>query len=95
MVSPLAGIAAAPLIGLHALRRRPAVCTSLAVTADGRFALPEEGRFDLALAPASRSGPGWLILVFADRPGRRMLLLRDQLDAVAWRSLRLQVTERR
>jgi hypothetical protein len=94
MVSPLAGLVAVPLIWLHARGRRPTVCAALAVTADGRFALPDEGRFDLALAPASRSGPGWLILVFADRPGHRMLLLRDQLDAPAWRALRLAVRER-
>jgi hypothetical protein len=83
-----------PLLALHFFRRRPASGTGLAMAVDGRFALPAEGRHDLVLAAGSRAGPGWLLLVFTDRPDRSLLLLKDQLDAPVWRRLRLAVSER-
>jgi hypothetical protein len=94
MVSPVAGIIAAPLIALHGRLRRPREPSVIQITSEGRFGLPEEFRFDLDIAPGSREGPGWLLLEFPDRPGRRLLLLRDQLDADAWRELRLRIFER-
>jgi hypothetical protein len=94
MVSGPVGIVALPLIALHGRLRRPAEPSVIQVTPGGRFGLPEEFRFDLAIAPGTREGPGWLLLEFSDRPGRRLLLLRDQLDADAWRELRLRILER-
>jgi hypothetical protein len=93
MVSPVAGLAGLPLLALHSRRNRPGGCPPLALTATGRFALPAEGRFDLALSTASRTGPGWLSLVFTDKPNSRLLLLEDQVDASTWRELRLAIKE--
>ena len=95
MVSPLAGSAVLAHCGALAVRSRPGGRRSIVVTAEGRISLPDEGRFDLPLAADSRAGPGWLTLVLQDRPDRRMLVLRDQLSAPAWRALRLAVRERR
>lgn len=96
MVSAPAGMAAVPLFVLHGLRRRQAqMPTMIQVTADGHFALPDENRSGLTLTAASRSGPGWLQLSFADRPGQRLLLLSDQVDAGSWRVLRIAIRERR
>ena len=85
----------ATVLGILALRRGPAPPSVILVTADGRFALPDENRSHLLLTPASRSGPGWLQLSFSDRPGPRLLLLRDQVDPEAWRVLRIAILERR
>jgi len=93
MVSPLAGLAGLPLLALHGWRRRPNGCPPLALSATGRFALPTEGRFDLALSTASRTGPGWLTLVLTDKPDSCLLLLEDQVDASTWRRLRLAIRE--
>ena len=94
MVSPEAGPAAL-LIGVWRLHRRGRQRPKLLVVSLGaRFALPAEQRFDLALTSASRAGPGWLELVFSDRPEAGLLLIRDQLDASAWRRLRLAIRDR-
>jgi hypothetical protein len=93
MVSAPVGIVVALLLLLFSLRRRAAAATVIVVTADGRFGLPNENRSDLTLTPASRSGPGWLQLSFSDRPGQRLLLLRDQVDARDWRVFRIAILE--
>lgn len=95
MVSAPAGIVVAALLGLLALRRRQSTPIVISVTADGHFALPNENRSDLTLTPLSRSGPGWLQLSFSDHPGRRLLLLRDQVDDGAWREFRIRILESR
>jgi len=95
MVTLPAGIAVALLLCILACRRREASATVIRVTPDGRFHLPDENRSNLALAAGSRTGPGWLQLSFADRPGQPLLLLRDQVDAAAWRVLRIAILERR
>jgi len=87
------GVAAWPLLGWHARRRNPARRTLLIVSADSRFGLPVENRFDLALAPDTRFGPGWIMLHFADQPRRGVLLLPDQLPGGQWRRLRLLLGE--
>jgi hypothetical protein len=89
----LAG-AALPVLVLHARWRRPAG-TRLIVITGQRFGLPAEGRFDLALMPASDIGAWSAELVFDDRPGVPRRIYRDQLDSAAWRRLRLAITESR
>ena len=95
MVSPPLGILVLLIELWRGLRRAPDRRSLLIVSAGARFAMPGEGRFDLALAPGSREGPGWIELEFTDRPGVRTTLLRDQLDAADWRRLGLAIRERR
>lgn len=96
LASASAGIVALPLLALHGLARRPAPPpVVIEITPDGRFGLPDENRSNLTLTRESRSGPGWLRLSFADRPGQRLLLLRDQVDAGGWRLLRIAIQEGR
>ena len=95
MVSAWAGWVAVPLLGFRVLCCRQSTRTVMLVTREGRFLLPDENQSHLALTAASRSGPGWLQLSFADRPGPGLLLLRDQVDAGAWRVLRLAILESR
>ncbi len=92
MTNPVAAVLGAPLVAWHAAARRPAR-PPLLVVSGRRFALPAEGRFDLALTPRSRAGSLWLSLSFDDCPGRPLLVLRDQLDAAGWRRLNLAVAE--
>lgn len=84
-----------PLLAFFALRHRQASSTVISVTPDGRFTLPNENRSDLTLTRESRSGLGWLQLSFSDRPGERLLLLRDQVDAPGWRVFRIAIREGR
>jgi hypothetical protein len=93
MVSVPAGIAVVLLLFLFSRRRRQATPTVIAITPDACFGLPNENRSDLTLTTASRSGPGWLQLSFSDRPGQRLLLLRDQVDDRDWRVLRIAILE--
>lgn len=95
MVSPLAAVPVL-LLGFGWFRRAGRHRSRLLVVSAGaRFALPVEGRFDLALSPASRSGPGWQLLVLGENPATEMLLVRDQLDATARRRLEIAIRERR
>lgn len=90
------GFAALPLLALHGVIRRPPPAPPvIEITPGGRFALPDENRSDLTLGRESRSGPGWLRLSFVGRPGQPLLLLRDQVDAAAWRLFRIAIHERR
>jgi hypothetical protein len=93
MVSLWLAFAVWPLLGWHARRRYPVRGMLLIVSADFRFGLPVENRFDLALAPETRSGPGWILLHFSDQPCRGILLLADQLPRSQWRRLRLMLRE--
>jgi hypothetical protein len=95
MVSAPAGVAVAPLIAFHSLRRREPTPAGIWVTADGRCFLPGENRSNCALSPDSRAGPGWLQLSFGGLPEQSLLLLRDQVDAGAWRVLRIAILESR
>jgi hypothetical protein len=95
MANAPAGIVVSALLACLALRRPPARPCVIAVTPDGRFALPDENRSNLMLTRESRSGLGWLQLSFSDRPGERLLLLHDQLDADAWRVFRIAILESR
>lgn len=81
-------------VGLHYRLRFPVRGALLLVGPDGRFALPAEGRFDLALDGASAVSDCWAELVFRDRPRSRLLLLRDQVTDSDWRLLCLALTER-
>jgi hypothetical protein len=94
MVSPQLGLLALPVLGLHAVRRRPAT-TGLIVISNGRFGLPGEGRFDLEPGAAARAGACCVRLVFTDRPQSVLLIGRDQLDAPAWRQLCLAIRQSR
>lgn len=95
MVSPPAGIAVALLLLCFASRRRQVAPAVIAITPDGCFAVPDENRSNLTLTTESRAGPGWLQLSFSDRPGKRLLLLRDQVDARDWRVLQIAILEGR
>ena len=96
MVSAPAGIAVVLILLFFFVgRRRQAAPAVIAVTPDGRFALPDENRSNLTLTPRSRAGPGWLRLSFSDRPGQWLLLLGDQVDARDWRVLRIAILEGR
>jgi hypothetical protein len=81
------------LAGLHAGLRHPIRRALLVVSPGGRFALPAEQRFNLALAPATRVGGFWVELVFDDSRGSRLLLIRDQLTDSSWRRLRMALCE--
>jgi len=74
-------------------RRRPASIGLMLVCHGGQFALPEQGRFRLMLAEPAGIGPFWVRLVFTDRPGSQILLLRDQLPELQWRRLGLMLRE--
>jgi hypothetical protein len=80
---------ALPLLLVHGWLRRPACHDVLIVTDGEHFSLPLDNRFGLRLTAASGSGPGWISLVFRDRPLSQLLVLRDQVDAAGWRRLRL------
>ena len=87
-VSPhwVVGAAALSLLAYHYRARRPASCSMLLVAADGRFALPDEGRFRLRLAGTTCLAGFWAELAFEGLPGR-VLLLRDQFTDSDWRRL--------
>jgi len=78
-----------PVVLLHAWFRRPRRCDVLIVTDGDCFSLPLDSRFGLRLSPASTGGPGWISLIFPDRPRSQLLVLRDQIDAAGWRRLLL------
>ena len=77
----------------HFFRRRPKGPAMLVVSPGARVAFPVEGRFALEMTRHSAIGGFWSCLYFDDRPGRGVLLLRDQFTESAWRRLRLAVRE--
>jgi hypothetical protein len=85
----LPALAGLPALILHFRLRQPGSVRVLIVSDGSSFCLPLEQRFGLSLSAASRQGSGWFSLVFSDRPGTPLLVLRDQLDASGWRHLRL------
>jgi hypothetical protein len=85
----LPALAGLPALILHFRLRSPDSVRILIVSDGSIFCLPQEQRFGLRLTAASRQGPGWFSLVFSDRPGSPLLVLRDQLDDSGWRHLRL------
>jgi hypothetical protein len=82
-----------PLLVVHASLRDPRWSGLVIVSPGQRFAVPAAGRFDLALDASSRFGLFWAELVFAGPEPLRLLVLRDQIDARAWRRLRLAIAE--
>jgi len=91
--SLIPGLSRSCLIALHARSRYPTRQKLIVVSPAGRFALPAEGRFDLRLTPATRIGGFWVELVFDDRPGSPVLLIRDQFTDLSWRRLRVALRE--
>lgn len=91
---PLPGVAAGLVaVAWHYRHRFPRGRRLLLVDGDRRFALPADSRFNLRLLSDSAAGRLWITLVFSDRPGQGLLVLRDQLPAREWRLLRLMVLE--
>ena len=80
-------------IALHFHLRRPEWNRLLLISANGRFALPEQGRFNLTLAEPARCGSFWADLRLSDDPRRGVLLLRDQFTASQWRQFSLWLRE--
>lgn len=87
------GLLALPVLIGHLILRWPPAGPTLMVCDRVSFCLPLEGRFGLRLMAESRSGPGWIRLVFSDRPGVGVQILRDQLDSAGWRCLQLALRE--
>ena len=93
-VAPWIGAAAVLLLTAWA-RHRPTRTVGLILISGRVFGLPAQGRFGLALLPASAVG-GWAaMLVFSDRPRAPVCIYRDQVDSGAWRRLRIAVAESR
>jgi hypothetical protein len=93
MTIPLLWAPGLPLVVIHARVRDPRWSGLLIVSTGYRFAIPAAGRFDLALDAGSSFGPFWAELVFVGPEPARLLVLRDQIDARAWRCLRLAIAE--
>lgn len=87
-----------PALCLHAWWWWPQpVTAALDCSHAGDWSLPAEGLHGLVLGPGTRYSAWWVELHFETPGGRRkLLLLRDQLDAGSWRVLqaRLRETER-
>lgn len=78
----------------HAYWRRPRNPPRIVRNGNGFWSLPNRGQTGLRLGPATRYGDWWVDLRLAGSGGDvRVLLLRDQLSAAAWRVL--QATLRR
>ena len=80
----------------HAAAFRPRATPRLVWRGDGRIAVPELELYDLSLGPRSRHSALWIRLDL--RAGGRaldILLVADQLDAAAWRSLRSELNRLR
>ena len=83
-------------VGIHGLARRPRTPRRLVLEPDGTWSIPEQGQWRLQLAPGT-AWAAWyveLVLAGAARAPVRVLILRDQLDADAWRRLQVAVRER-
>ena len=79
---------------VHAWIRLPGSSILLLRFGDGSWAIPEQGRFKLQLAPNSSYSTVWVRLVFeADGARNTVLLLRDQMETEDWRRLQVAVRE--
>lgn len=84
------------LLAAHLGWRWPPPPLAIARNALGFWSLPDIGEAGLTIAPASAYG-GWWVDLRLCAPGRaaRVLLLRDQLDAHAWRLLKVTMRRER
>ncbi len=81
------------ILALHGGLKSPVGGSLLVVSSRARFGLPLEGRFDLRLSGGTHIGPFWVELAFSDRPGSRLLILKDQITEPEWRWLCLTLRE--
>jgi hypothetical protein len=82
------------LVAAHVFWRRPRGPGLIVRHADGTWAIPEQGRHGLRLVRGTAWTTWWVELVLAgDGRRTRALLLKDQLDADAWRRLQTTVRE--
>ena len=81
-------------LAAHGLWRRPGTPVRIIRNRNGFWSLPDRGHLGLRLGPATRYGDWWVDLRLV-APGRRarILLLRDQVDARAWRLLQATLRE--
>jgi len=85
-------VAALLAIAAHAYWQRPRTVGRVVAAAGGRWSLPDRGCSGLKVSAGSRVGAVCVVLRLqgVDR-GHRVLLLRDQLSAAAWRQLAARV----
>lgn len=91
---PISLLGAAAVVA-HAALRRPPRAVPVRRLPDGSWALPTRGLDGLVLRPGSAVGPFWVRLrLGAPGSAADVLLLKDQLDADAWRRLQADLRRR-
>jgi hypothetical protein len=81
-------------LAAHGYWRRPPTPVRVIRNRNGFWSLPDRGQLALRLAAATRYGDWWVDLHLTGPDGGvRVLLLRDQVDASAWRALQATLRE--
>lgn len=84
--------AALLVIAAHAYWQRPRAVGRIVAASGGQWSLPDRGCSGLRVCAGTRAGPVCIVLRLRGVERRhRVVLLRDQISAVAWRQLAARV----